>query len=277
MASIGVVLALASAIVWGAGDFTGGFATRRGHQFEVLTLSSLSGVVLLLIFALLSRETLPPLASAGWAAAGGISGAVGLACLYRGLSLGSSATVAPIAAVITAALPVVFTGVTAGWPRGTQLAGFGLAMLGIWLVARASTGDPISGHGLRLAIVAGAAFGLFLITIAQVQAGFVFVPLAIARAITLLTALFLLLAKRLPMPPLGSNRFALLAGFLDAGGNVLYLLAREYTRLDVAAVLASLYPVTTVVLARIVLEEQIAATQWAGGLVCVAAVVLITI
>jgi drug/metabolite transporter (DMT)-like permease len=277
MGSIGVLLALTSAVVWGAGDFTGGFATRRSHQFEVLTLSALSGIVLLVTFALLSHETLPPFASAGWAAAGGITGAIGLACLYRGLSFGSSATVAPTAAVITAALPVVFSGFTAGWPHTTRLAGFVLAMLGIWLVARASTGDPISTHGLRLAIVAGIGFGLFLITIAQVQAGLVFGPLAIARAITLMTAVLLLLAKRLALPSVASNPFALVAGFMDAGGNVLYMLAREFTRMDVAAVLASLYPVTTVVLARLVLKEQITTTQWTGALVCVAAVVLITI
>lgn len=277
MGSIGIVLALTSGLVWGAADFTGGFATRRGHQFQVLAVSAVSGIVLLLVCAAVSREQLPSTGSAAWAAAAGVAGAVGLACLYRGLSLGSAATVAPTAAVVTAVIPVLFSGFSVGWPQSAQLAGFGLAMAGIWLVARASGGEPRSASGLRLALVAGVGFGSFLILIAQVPADVVFIPLAVARVVTLLTALVLLALRRLPLPSMTANPLALLAGALDAGGNVFYLLAREFTRLDVAAVLASLYPVSTVVLARLILKEQITGTQWAGAAVCLAAVILITI
>jgi drug/metabolite transporter (DMT)-like permease len=268
---------LTSSLVWGAADFTGGFATRRGHQYQVLAVSAVAGIVLLLACALIWREPLPSAATAAWSAAGGIAGAIGLACLYRGLSLGSAATVAPTAAVVTAIMPVLFSGLRTGWPQPTQLAGFVVAMAGIWLVARASGGDPMSSQGLQLSLLAGVGFGSFLILIAQVQTDLVFVPLAVARVVTLVTALLLLALRKLPVPSPTAHPLALLAGVLDAGGNIFYLFAREFTRLDVAAVLASLYPVSTVVLARLLLKEQITRTQWIGAMVCLVAVILITI
>jgi drug/metabolite transporter (DMT)-like permease len=283
MGSVGILLALASGLVWGAADFTGGVATRKAHQFQVVALSALGGIALLVLCAFVFRERVPPLATVLWAAGGGVAGAIGLASLYRGLSLGRAATVAPTAAVVTALIPVVFNGLRAGWPSGTQLAGFALALAGIWLVAAASSGGdvtdatPASGTGLRLALLAGVGFGSFLILIAQIDADLVFVPLAVARTVTFGTVLLLLTSQRVPMPSLTAHPLALLAGVLDAGGNVLYLFARELTRLDVAAVLASLYPVSTVLLARLVSNEQISATQWAGAAVCLVAVALITI
>jgi len=78
------------------------------------------------------------------------------------------------------------------------------------------------------------------------------------------------------IPAVTANPIALVAGVLDAGGNVLFLFARQYTRLDVAAVLSSFYPVATVVLSRIVLNERVTASQWVGAVVCLAAVALIT-
>ena len=274
---LGILFALASAVVWGSGDFAGGLAARRSHQFQVLALSALSGIVLLLVCAGLWREALPPPSSLAWAAAAGLSGAIGIAALYRGLAIGSAATVAPTAAVITAALPVVFSGVTAGLPRPSQLAGFMVAILGIWLVARASSTRESSGAGLNLAFLAGLGFGGFLILIAQVHSEFVFLPLAVTRAVTLATAVALMLSRDVRIPTLTANPVALLAGVLDAGGNILFLFARQQTRLDVAAVLSSFYPVATVVLARLVLHERVTLTQWIGAGVCLVAVGLITI
>src|SRR3954462_10112657 len=137
MSSAGVVLALLSAMVWGSGDFSGGVAARRSGEFQVLMLSSLSGVVLLVVLAVVARERLPPGASLAWAALAGIAGALGIAALYRGLSLGQAAAVAPTAAGLTAALPVAFGALAEAAPRAPQLAGFLLAGSGIWLVARA--------------------------------------------------------------------------------------------------------------------------------------------
>lgn len=261
--------------MWGSGDFAGGFAARRSHQFQVLALSALSGIIMLLGCAALFREALPPASSLRWALAAGLSGAVGIAALYRGLAIGSAATVAPTAAVITAALPVVVSGLTAGLPSSTQLFGFAAAIVGIWLVARAPSAEQ-PGRGLTHALVAGVGFGGFLILIAQVHSDLVFLPLAVTRSVTLTIAVALMIARRVPAPGVTANPLALVAGVLDAGGNVLFLLARQHTRLDVAAVLSSFYPVATVVLARVVLNERITRIQWLGAGVCLAAVALIT-
>ena len=274
---IGVFLALTSAAVWGSGDFSGGLASRRSHPFQVLTLSTLSGMVILIVFAITWREGLPAAGSLVWAALAGVSGAVGVAALYRALALGSAAAVAPVAAVVSAALPVLFGLFTEGLPGGLRLAGFGLALAGIWLTSRASAGSLVSRQGLGLALLAGAGFAGFFILIAQVEPGPVFMPLIVARAVSLVTALLLLAARRLPLPGPGSNPVALLAGLLDASGNVFYLLAQQYTRLDVAVVLASLYPAATVLLARMILDERVSPGQWLGAGVCLAAIVLIAV
>jgi drug/metabolite transporter (DMT)-like permease len=242
----------------------------------VLALSALSGIAMLLVCGAIGRETFPPASSLAWAAAAGVAGAGGIAALYRGLAIGSAAIVAPTAAVITAALPVIFSGITVGLPHPSQLTGFIVAIAGIWLVARSNEPSAASSHGLRLAVIAGIGFGGFLILIAQVHSEFVFLPLAVTRTMTFVAALGLLLARGVAVPALTANPVALVAGVLDAGGNVLFMFARQHTRLDVAAVLSSFYPVATVVLSRVILHERVSATQWLGAAVCLVAVALIT-
>src|SRR5262245_12564778 len=219
---MGILLALTSAFMWGAGDFAGGVAARRNHQFQVLALSALSGILMLVACAWIRDEPLPPGSSLWWSAAAGLSGAIGIACLYRGLAIGSAATVAPTAAVITAALPVLFSTATAGMPRASQLAGFAVALAGIWLVAKTSSAGRGTVDGQQLAVLAGAGFGGFLILIAQVHSDLVFLPLAVTRIVTLVTAVVLMLARRLPLPAIAASPVGLLAGVLDAGGNVFF-------------------------------------------------------
>ena len=251
-------------------------ATRRSNQFQVLTLAALSGIAVLVVCALLRGEALPSPASAAWAMSAGAAGAVGIAALYRALSLGHAASVAPTAAVIGAALPVAFSSLVEGPPGTTRLAGFALALLGIWLVSRiAPQGKGLSRLGLALACLAGVGFGGFFILIAQVEPGLVFTPLIAARSLTFCTALLLLRVRRLAWPSPTSNPIALLAGVLDAGGNIFYLLAQQFTRLDVAAVLSSLYPAMTVLLACIILKEKVTRSQWLGVALCLAAIVFI--
>jgi len=231
---------------------------------------------MLLVCGVVRREAFPPVPSLEWAALAGIAGAGGIAALYRGLAIGSAAIVAPTAAVITAALPVIFNSIAAGLPHPLQFAGFITAIIGIWLVARTGGSSATSSDGLRLAIIAGIGFGSFLILIAQVHSEYVFLPLAVTRTMTLVAALGLLMVRGVAVPALTANPVALVAGVLDAGGNVLFLFARQHTRLDVAAVLSSFYPVATVVLSRVILHERVTATQWLGAAVCLAAVALIT-
>jgi drug/metabolite transporter (DMT)-like permease len=180
--------------------------------------------------------------------------------------------------VVGAALPVIVGTILEGWPGSLRIAAMGIGIAGIWLVSRAAGagGGPAAG-GLLLAVLAGVAFGGFFVLIAQVERGLLFSPLVIAKCAALAAALLLLRRERLAFPDARANPVAVLAGLLDAGGNVLYLLARQFTRLDVAAVLASMYPAATVILARAVLREEIAPRQWLGVFFCLAAVALIAV
>jgi drug/metabolite transporter (DMT)-like permease len=268
-----VLFALLSALVWGSGDFVGGAATRRSHQFQVLGLSAFSGIVLLIAFALM-RERVPSAASIGWAGAGGVAAAIGIASLYRGLAVAGAAIVAPVAAVVTAIIPALFTAFAVSPPDVMQLFGFVAAIVGVWLVTRTQTQERISRANFSLGLTAGAGFGTFLILIAHVESDLVFGPLVVARAVMLVAALVMMVMRGVPLPSPTSNHTALFAGALDAGGNMFFVLARQHTRLDVAAVLSSLYPVATVILARIVWNEQVTTSQWAGVVVCLAAVAL---
>lgn len=275
---LGILFALTSAAVWGSGDFSGGLATRRHSPFQVLTLSSLVGIVLLVGCALLWRETLPGAMSMFWAVLAGGAGAVGIASLYRALSLEQAATVAPITAVISAALPVLFGALTEGLPAPLQILGIMLAFGGIWLVSQPEHAEhAISQRGLGLALLAGVGFGCFFILIAQVEDGKVFTPLVIARLISLLAAASMVRLRGLSFVGPRANPAAILAGVLDAGGNIFFLLAQQFTRLDIAAVLASLYPASTVLLAALILHERISRSQGIGVVICLGAIVLISL
>jgi drug/metabolite transporter (DMT)-like permease len=275
---LGITLALISAVLGGSGDFIGGQLTRRANAFGVLTLSTLAGLTTLLLCAAAWREPLPSLPSAGWAIAAGVVGVIGMAAFYRTLSLGYTASVAPTAGVISAGLPVAFTGLTAGWPTVAQLGGFGLALAGIALVSQSAApgGGRMTRQGFLLACLAGASFGVFFILLGQIRSGSVFVPVALARFASLGMLVLLLRANRLLPPALTSSPPALFIGVIDALGTAFYVLARQFTRLDVAAVLVSLYPAVTVLLACFVVREKVSRGQWLGVGLCLAAIVLIS-
>ena len=277
---MGIFFALTSALIWGGGDFSGGLASRKSSPYQVLALSGISGgLALLLVYLLAWKEPYPSPNSMGWAVLAGLAGTVGLASLYRALSLGHTAVVAPTSAVICASLPVIFTIFTAGLPGVPRLAGFVFALGGIWLVSASHSVETgrVSRQGFLLAILAGISFGFFFILLAQVDNGSVFFPLLISRAIELSAALLVLALSRARLPGWKENPVALLAGVLDVGGNVFYLLAKQYTSLDVAAVLASLYPASTVILAGLILKEKMSIRQWGGVVLCLLAIMLITV
>ncbi len=275
---LGILFALTSALVWGSGDFSGGFATRKANQFQVLALSALSGIGILMVCALVWGESLPSLRGAMWAMLAGVAGTVGIAALYRALSMEDAANVAPISGVIGAALPVGFSILIQGLPGPVRLVGFALAFLGIWMVSRSAAGErQISRQGFLLACLGGAGFGGFFILMALVEPGKVYTPLILARSMNFGIALLLLWLNRLPFPAFKANPIALLAGVLDAGGTIFYMLARQFTRLDIAAVLSSLYPAFTVLLASLLLKEKISSGRWVGVAICLLAIMLITI
>jgi drug/metabolite transporter (DMT)-like permease len=274
----GIISGLASALVWGTGDFVGGVAARRASQFKVVALSALAGLSVLIPAAVLAGETSPSGRTIAWSLAAGISGAVGIAALYQGLSTGAAATVAPTSAVVGAALPVLAGSLLQSLPSPGDLAGILLGLTGIWLVSSLSPDKKGSTRpGVILGIVAGAGFGGFFVLIAQVDAAALFTPLVFVKLAALAFGLVILFFQRHGFPSLRANPLALLSGILDTGGNFLFLLATRATSLAVAAVLASMYPAVTVGLSILFMHETVNRRQVAGVVLCVAAVVLISL
>ncbi len=270
-----VLFGLASAASWGAGDFSGGLASRRAPVLGVLVLGQLAGTTLIAATALLLGEAAPPASAIAWAVTAGACGAVGLAALYRGLAVGRMAVVAPVSAVLSAAIPVAWGMASEGLPPAPKLAGFVLALSGIWLVARSD--DVGEGQaGLPLAVLAGCGFGGFLVLMHRGAQGGTFWPLAAARGTSLALALGVALARRRAwLPARAAVPLVLLSGVLDAGGNAFFVLAAQAGRLDVASVLSSMYPASTVLLAALLLRERVTRPQGAGVAVVLGAIALI--
>lgn len=273
---LGILFALMAAATWGTGDFSGGVAVKGTDQFRVVFVMVIPGILILALLAVAFHEPLPSSRDVLWSAGAGTCGALGIAALYRGLSIGSAATVAPTAAVLGAGLPMAFGSLLIGLPGPARMAGFLLAMAGIWLVSRTAGGHAKGdSQGVAHAIIAGTGFGSYFILMGQVEHGLVFCPLTCAKISALGITLLILLVRREGIPRLPGSPLALLAGVFDAGGNAFYMLARQYTRIDVAAVLSSMYPIVTVILAGVVLKQKVSPAQWCGITLCMAAIALI--
>ena len=269
-------LSLLAATAWGGGDFSGGLATKHASVFRVVAVAHCAGFVAMLAMALLTHEPIPPATTMIWGAFAGFIGAFGIAALYRALAVGRMGVVAPVAAVVTGVLPVLLGTYYDGIPDRIQLVGFALALASIWLVA----GPNENGHsrsGIGLAALAGVMFGLFLIAGKQAGPHGIFWPLVAARLVS--TSLMVAIVLFLPRDPHPLRRALwamLLSGLLDSAGNALFIAATRHGRLDVAAVLSSLYPASTVILARILLKERIAKLQGVGIACALLAVALIS-
>ncbi len=269
-------LSLLAATSWGGGDFSGGLATKHASVFRVVAVAHSAGLVAILAMALLTHEPIPPATSLWWGAFAGFIGAFGIAALYRALAVGRMGVVAPVAAVVTGVLPVVIGIYSEGLPDRIQLGGFALALVSIWMVA-GSNEFANSRRGVGLAALAGVMFGLFLIAGKQAGHHGIFWPLVAARVVS--TSLMLIIVLFLPRgsQPLRPVLWAMvLSGVLDSAGNALFIAATQHGRLDVAAVLSSLYPASTVILARVLLKERIAKMQGFGIVCALLSVVLIS-
>jgi drug/metabolite transporter (DMT)-like permease len=271
------ILALAAALSWGGGDFSGGLVTRRAPVLGVVAGMYGIGVALLLTVALVSQETVPSLADFLWGGAAGLSAAIGLASLYQALSIGKMGIGAMLTAVLAASLPVAFGVLVEGVPDTLKLAGFALAIVGVVLISWARD-EVRSVRVLGLSVLAGLGFGGFFILIDRVESSGVFWPLLAARATPLVLTVVMGVVRRKPwLPERRLLWLILLAGFLDVGGNVFFVLAARSGRLDVSVVLSSLYPAVTVLLARLVLGERMTRLQTLGIVVCMLAIPLIAV
>jgi drug/metabolite transporter (DMT)-like permease len=276
--TVAVVCGLCSALAWGAGDFTGGFASRRGNVLTVVLFSQLIGGTLLVCLAAAFSRSMPPARHLLFGGLAGFFGVLGLVGLYKGLAQGRMGLVAPLSAVVTALVPMTFSFIVEGFPGWLRMIGFGIAMTAVWLISSPGDRSKIKSGELRLSIAAGLGFGLFFIFMDQATSQSVLWPLVAARAAAIVV-MFTLLAttRQLAPPPRGQFVFMALAGILDTAGNAAFGMAAHLGRLDIAAILASLYPASTIMLAWLVFQERLSGRQWFGVAGAGAALVLIAL
>ena len=276
-----VLLGLTSSTLWGTGDFSGGIASRRLPSALVVTIAHGFSLAILLAVVLVRHEALHP-HQIVYGLLCGLTGGIGLIAFYSALSLGAMGLTAALSGVLTTVFPVVVSWSREGHAGGTSLAGFGVAVLAIWLIAYTPGGKP-HPRGLGLAVLAGVCFGAMLVlmrvaagegvlwAITWTRAG----STAVGAAASLI--FFLRAGKQseltMPLPVLALSA---LAGIFDTAGNLFYMLAALAGRLDVAAVLSSLYPGATMLLAVWLLKERTTRSQALGMVLALVAVALIS-
>lgn len=270
-----VFFGLGSAIAWGAGDFGGGWASRRAPVLAVSLIVQIVGVLLYIALAIVAREAVPEPSSILIAVAAGVAVTVGIVGLYHGLAVGRMGVVAPVTGLLAALLPVVFGITRDGLPATPVLVGIVLALVAVVLVSRVP-GSEGSRSGLELAIVAGTGIGIFNILIGELPDTGVFAPLvAIKLTATAVILTMVLLGRRPLRMPRHVFPIAVAGGVFDMAGNAFYVLATQAGRLDVAATLSSLYPITTILLAMALLGERVTRSHAIGIAGAIAAIVLI--
>jgi len=282
---LAVALGLGSSLCWGLADFFGGLQSRKRAMLAVLLVSQAAALVLLLPFALALAGEGPSAAAVGWAALGGSAGVVALGAFYRGLAIGTMSVVAPISA--TGAGVPVLVGLAEGERPGVlQVAGMAAALAGVILASRESEPAEDAGAEHRdagraavgLALVAAFGFGTFFVGVDRASAT-AEVPwvIVVSRSCSLVLVLMAALAARPALPrDRGSLGALAMVGVLDLGANGLFALATTEGLLSVVAVLGSLYPAVTVVLARLVLAERVSRLQEVGVALTLAGVVAIS-
>jgi len=272
--------AVLAVFIWGASDFSGGYASKRANAFVVTAFSHLCAFVLMFAVALPQHGAFPSRTSILWALAAGAVGGFSLAIFYRALSAGQMGLTAPIAALLGAAIPVLADIGMEGAPSRWTVAGFVLAIIAIWLITRPESSDNDDGFGhpkgVAMAALAGVGFAGFYLCIHQAHGSPAWLA-TISRVGSFAVTAIAVLATRAPLVvPRSSIVFAALAGCLDITGSVLFIFASQHGRLDEAVVITSLYPAITVLLARIVLKEHFSRWKFIGLLAALAAVPLIS-
>lgn len=278
-----VALGLAAALVYGSADFLGGLASRRTPAFTVVLLSQLCGFGVLLVALPFVADGAPVPRDLAIGAVAGLAGGGGVALLYRGLAVGTMSVVAPITAVGASVVPVAFGLATGERPGAVALIGVALAVVAVVLVsATPGTREQVESRGplppgIVEAVVSGLAFGAFFILLDATSADGGLWPLVGARTSILVVAVIAVATRTSLRPGPGSLGRIALSGVLDMAANVLYVLATREGLLSLVAVLVSLYPATTVLLARVVLGERLGRVQLLGLGVVAAGVALIAL
>jgi drug/metabolite transporter (DMT)-like permease len=273
---IAVVLALLGAVSYGVSDFIGGLASRRTSVWPVAILSCIGGLLGAVVLAALAGGH-PDRTDLWWGALAGVGGGAGTAFLYRGLASGRMGVTAPVSGVGATVIPVLIGVLGGERPSALVWLGMVAALPGIWLVSREEpTSESPGGSGLIEGMLAGVGFGVLFAALGQVPSGSGYWPLAVAELVAVLTVVAACLVLRGdPRPRAGEQWWGLVSGILAACAGLCFLLARHRGLLSVSAVLVSLYPAFTVLLASLVLRERVHRVQGWGLALCGAAVVLV--
>ncbi len=278
-----ILFGLASALSWGAGDFTGGLAARKTGAYRAVFYSEVIGIVFLVgVLSLLDEDLPSPFIWLISTLAGAV-GTLGLMLLYHAMTLGLMSVAAPVSALLAAALPVIVGVFREGLPDVNTFFGFAFAFAAVWMISQSQGGvTDIFAHlsDLKLPLLAGVGFGLYFILMHEAtKTGATIYPMLASRSGgTLMIFSYMLLARvswKVEDP--SAWLVVTLNGILDIGGNMFFILAGQAGRLDVAAVLSSLFPGATVILAWILLKERLTRIQWFGVLSALTAIVLMTI
>lgn len=281
-------LGLAASAFWGASDFLGGLATRKAHVVMVVAMAHSLSLVLLLLIALATHSPVPPERFALLGLSAGVFGGLALILYYQALSLGEMGLTTALTGLLTALVPVAYSFFTQGRPKSTQIAGFVLAGAAIALIAYAPAGRP-RPLALGLASLSGLGFGVFLVVLKVGSSHGLIWQLIYSRmaSATLAAGVVVWVLVRGSTKQgsslrkqVSANRFLWVAGsagVLEATGSLLYMRSASEGRLDVAAVLASLYPVVTIVLAAWFLKERTTSSQALGMALALGAVVLVSL
>jgi drug/metabolite transporter (DMT)-like permease len=273
---MGILLALGAAVAYGLSDFIGGLASRRTTPWPVALLAGVGGLAGAVVLAVTVSGD-PTTADLLWGALAGVGSGAGSVFLYRGLATGRMAVVAPVSAVGAAVVPVIVGLATGERPSALVLVGIAAALPGIWLVAKVpEAGDDHRSGGLADGVLAGLGFGVLFVGLGQVPDGAGFWPLVGTQVASVVTVAAIATALRAPWLPSARSEWWGAAGGLVASGAVLmFLLASQTDLLTVAAVLTSLYPAFTILLAALVLREHIHRGQGVGLVLCGAAVAMV--
>jgi uncharacterized membrane protein len=272
-----LIYGLSSAVSWGAGDFSGGMATKKINPFTVILWIEVIGIGFLAALALLAGESLPGRKDLVMAGVAGVAGALGLASLYKGLAEGCMGVVAPLSAVMAAVIPIIVSSVNEGLPEYTKIIGFAAALSAVWILSYEPGRIGLRLETLRLPVLAGIGFGCYFVFIEAAADEHIFWTLVAARFASIAFLVVVLAFQQNVGTPIGRQwPFVLLAGIFDSSGNTFFALAAQAGRLDVSAVLASLYPGATVMLAMIFLKERLQKRHITGLAAALAALILIS-
>lgn len=271
-------LGLLAAATWGGSDFAGGWGARRASPVLITAAGQVISLVVLLAICLALRIAVPASSYLIYGAIGGFEGAFALAIFYRALAMGAMGLTAALTGLLTALVPVVFDLFHSGWPRALTSAGLAVGLAAIWLISQSGTktGDGTPRKARLLGACAGLGFGAQLILFKLAAVGGVLWALTSGRVAGSAAILLVVLLA----PPRGSRSGfwipGIVSGALDSTGNLFYMMASQLGSLGAAAVISSMYPAGTILLAGMLLRERPTRRQIAGIGLALAAVVLLS-